>query len=558
MKSYINKFLLIVAVFSISACSDFDSFLDNPNAVSPDKGEVGFLMNSAMIRFEDLIDNATFSSMAYVRMLPMTGSRTYEAQDAPTSFNFLWRTAYAELIPDIDAIIAGATPANNTLMTGIAKTMKAYTLMTMVDLFGDIPYSEAFKGNANTNPKADKGADLYAIATALLDDAIKDLSAPKGLIPEGDIFYPNQTSVAGKGAAWKKAATSLKLRSLIQTRLVANNKDAVQALLAGDVIKAVGDDFQVNYSTNRANPDSRHPLYIDAYEANGAGVYLSNYYMWMFFGDKKVEDPRLRYYFYRQDCDETNEDAFTLGCVTAPYPSHYSPDQRTPFCTASFKYGDPNNKYGGYWGRDHGDNSGTPPDQFKRTAVGAYPAGGPFDADNCAAAKNGGVDGNKGAGITPVVTSFMVDFMAAEAMLTMGVTGDAKATLEKGIRGSISKTIAFAGGTDGARKPKDSVITEYVKEVLARYDSATTPALKLNVVLTEAYLAAWGNGLDPYNTYRRTGMPRNMQPSLEPNPGKYARSMWYPSDFVNLNSSTKQKSNVDIKVFWDTNTEDLK
>ena len=33
----------------------------------------------------------------------------------------------------------------------------------------------------------------------------------------------------------------------------------------------------------------------------------------------------------------------------------------------------------GYWGRDHGNDEGTPPDNFTRTASGVYPAGGSFD-----------------------------------------------------------------------------------------------------------------------------------------------------------------------------------
>jgi hypothetical protein len=554
MKFNIKNIILGAAVIGMTACTDLDTYLDNPNAISPKSVEVEFLFNQAFISFQSFAYNSSIRTMPYSRMTAMSGGRTYEVQDQPTSFDFNWRRAYADLLPDLDGVITAGADAKSSIVTGIAKIMKAYTIMTLVDLYGDVPYSESLKGTDQTNPKADKGADVYAAAILLLDDAIKDLNTPTGIAPVGDLLYGSSTTVATKAAAWKRAANSLKLRAYITTRLVDSQKDKVQALVNGtDLISSTAQDFQVQYSANRLNPDSRHPWYTEAYENGGPGIYMSNYYMWMFFGDKKVEDPRLRYYFYRQDCDETNEDAFTLGCVTIPYPAHWPSNQRLPFCTASLDFGDPGKKYAGYWGRDHGDASGIPPDGLKRTVAGVYPAAGKFDNNDCSQVSNAGKDGLGGNGILPILLYSNVEFMKAEAILTMGVTGDAKAALEKGVRASIGKTIAFAKGADGARKPSDSTVTVYVKEVLSLYDAATTNQTKLNVVITEAYLSLFGNGLDSYNNYRRTGMPLGMQPTLEPSPGAFARSMWYPSNFVNLNSSNKQKTNVAVKVFWDTN-----
>ena len=38
----------------------------------------------------------------------------------------------------------------------------------------------------------------------------------------------------------------------------------------------------------------------------------------------------------------------------------------------------------------------------------------------------------------------------------------------------------------------------------------------------------YGNGVDAYNAYRRTGFPTTLQPNMEPNPGSYIRSLYYP------------------------------
>jgi hypothetical protein len=502
-----------------------------------------------MYNFGRFLDEASDETMPYVRMTAMDSGNQYLNQDTPTSFDFLWNLAYADLFPDIDLVIQLSEGGTANRYSGSAKIIKAYVAMTLVDLFGDIPYSEAGKGAEVQNPVRDSGADVYAAALALLNDGITDLESPTGS-PDFDLFYD------GNASNWIKAANSMKIRYHVSTKLVGGSGTEVQNIVAsGNYIQSVGEDFQYNYGSSRTTPDSRHPYYSDGYEAGGPGWYMSNYYMWSMFGDKNNEDPRLRYYFYRQDCDETDEDQFTLDCPTFPYPFHWP--SGLPFCTASGDYGDPAGEYGGYWGRDHGNNDGIPPDDLKRTAWGLYPAGGKFDADDCAQVSNFGTDGALGVGIHPVLLSSHMDFLIAEAILTMGVSGDARMHLQSGVEKSISKVMNFKGGADDpAFEPSSDDVDAYVTEVLQRYDAADATG-KMNVLMTEYWLALHGNGLDGYNNYRRTGMPSGMQPTREADPGSFARSFWYPANFVNLNSSITSQKAITDQVFWDTNPADF-
>ena len=61
-----------------------------------------------------------------------------------------------------------------------------------------------------------------------------------------------------------------------------------------------------------------------------------------------------------------------------------------------------------------------------------------------------------------------------------------------------------------------------------------------------------GNGIDAYNSYRRNGYPKNLQPMLETNPGPFPVSMWYPANYAANNSNVTQKSDVTGRVFWNT------
>ena len=67
-----------------------------------------------------------------------------------------------------------------------------------------------------------------------------------------------------------------------------------------------------------------------------------------------------------------------------------------------------------------------------------------------------------------------------------------------------------------------------------------------------------GNGTDAYNAYRRTGLPSDVQPNIEPNPGAFPVSMWYPNNYTARNSNASQKSDLTGKVFWNTQSPNLK
>jgi len=205
----------------------------------------------------------------------------------------------------------------------------------------------------------------------------------------------------------------------------------------------------------------------------------------------------------------------------------------------------------GYWGRDHLDDDGIPPDTRARTLWGVYPAGGEFDMDQ--GLPGNAASGLQGAGAEILMQESFVKFMLAEAALTLGTTGDPRELLLEGVESSISHVMAF--GADIAEMPYIPVtqeITDYVTEVGTLYDAATTTEERLEVIAKEYYIALFGNGVESYNLVKRTTMPSNLQPALLADPGNFPRTFNYPANCVNLNSSIAQKAHT-VQVFWDTN-----
>jgi len=77
---------------------------------------------------------------------------------------------------------------------------------------------------------------------------------------------------------------------------------------------------------------------------------------------------------------------------------------------------------------------------------------------------------------------------------------------------------------------------------------------KWDILANQYLVASYGNGIDAYNFYRRTGYPTTLQPNIEPTPGNFPKSMWYPANYANTNSNATQKSDLDVQVFWDNNS----
>jgi len=565
---------LILWVGMNSCKKDLNRLLNNPNAPTPETADVDLYLNAVQGNFVQFWSNASDNGGSLTRQLFWNGPY-YRNNFSPNSFDGEWISAYTGVIKNAQAMIPLAQSQKKYFQSGIARALLAFTLGTLVDDFGDVPYSEANLGlEANLNPKVDPGATAYATAQTLLDSAILDFQKPGAAAgPANDLYYD------GDKDKWITMAKTLKLKFYMQVRLVDNSAIAkIQELVTeNDLIDDPSEDFAFRFGTNLASPDSRHPHYgIDYPASGGVGEYIGDYFMWMVAAQKyggnvnlptngpaaTSGDPRLRYYLYRQATNYSWVDPSICPCYTtsqygtAQYPSWYPsvPDQ-TPYCVVGK----------GYFGRDFGDNSGAPPDGNYRTAWGIYPAGGQFDASQGETVEL--IMGGKGAGISPMWLSSFTAFLLSEAALVLNITdqGSARENLQKGVTASIDKVLSFPAAV-GVTVPDDKIpsaaqVTNYINLVLSNYDTATTDDSRLNVIMTEYYLAAWGNGVETYNNYRLTGKPNNMQPARAvADPGLFMRSFFYPNVFINRNSNApaqKDPGNTADKVFWDNNPDNF-
>lgn len=571
MNLKLKSFIYSLVVIFMCSCETLDiNPQDNPNALAPTAIEPDLLLNSVQFGIASTFNALSDEGSQLTRMTHMFGP-LYNNAYTPENLDGEWSTIYAGLLTDVEALIPVATEKSLFTHVAIAKIAKAYAYTTLVDFFGDVPFTEAIKGDkGNTNPKKDASSDIYKACEVLLDEAIADLGKTS-VLGGTDLYFGGNTT--NNTAKWIKLANTLKFRMYVQVRT--SNTDpfggavAKAQALANDasLINSSADDFAFQYGTNLANPDSRHPLYSGDYD-NGGSVYQSLGYMHRFtssFAGSNVNDPRRRYYFYRQETSNTT-DVNEKRCIDQNKPAHFGPND--VFCQLP-------GAGRGYWGRDHGDAAGIPPDNLLRTIYGVYPVGGNFDYSQDTRGTQG--SGAGGAGIAPIMLSSFVDFLRAEAALTMGTGENARTLFEKGIRASIAKTVSF-GTKDGdytkvlldlvpdandtpdttpqqALEPSATAINSYVTALLGAYDTPASLGYTstLDVIVSEFYKAAYGNGIDIYNAFRRTGFPSRLQPTLIEASGENGNLMFYPAVYVNTNSNASQRT-FGEKVFWQTLT----
>ena len=466
-----------------------------------------------------------------------------------------WTDMYGLVLNNTERIIADGTAAGNMQYVGIAKIIKAYAFSQLVDVFGDIPFSEANRLDSSIRyPKFDDDATIYPKLIALLNEAITDLNNTTAL----NLNKPRTDDViyGGNVARWIKAANTIKLKLYTQERKVKNVQAEVTALLSNPsgLISATNESFQLPFGPNGAT-DDRNPGFGDYY-ATQRSNHVSPWFYEILKGYnnnilKTNPDPRLPYYIFNQIRTTT---------VTAD-PTEY---RDGAFVSLYFGSRGPN--------RDRNQ-------QNVISLMGIYPVGGRYDDG-----AGGTAGATSGTGAAPYRFITYADRLYLEAeLISAGViTGDARAVLQAAMTESF-KQVDYVITT--YVKPAQSVptvngtaaATTYVNKALTEYDAGSA-AKKLELIMTEKWLQGYGSEVDAYTDYRRTGYPVlfdpnnpamapggfvqppvNGNPQVSPQPAvrvqlsrPYPNSLpWFQTELETNPNAPPQKDIINsFKVFW--------
>jgi len=310
MKNKIFLFSLILIVFA--SCDDFLDVNKNPNY--PLDVDEYLVLPAAQASIANVMSAdygliGGFWSQHWSQNNTSSQYKSYETYAMSSNANVVNRS-YRELfiggLSDNEIILRNAKNEENWGVFLIAATMKAYTYQYLVDLYGNVPYNEAFNGEQGLfNPKIDSGKDVYDSIYTLLNIALeKDYSNFSASVYEDyDLFLGANLDY------WQEFANSIKLRILLRqydtntafveaelTELLANG-----SFLSQDVVL-----------TNFADEDSKtNPLYeTDQKQLNTSNNIRANATIVSYL--KNNLDPRLEELFAEVGGD-------IIGMITGSY-----------------------------------------------------------------------------------------------------------------------------------------------------------------------------------------------------------------------------------------------
>lgn len=212
----------IIYIFAILGCittsctKDFEGINTNPNA--PVVVQPSLLLRQVLYDFGEQMSYEGFvAGDLLAQHRTALDFNLFDRHDlkSPQLGGNPWSIFYTNL-RDNEIILEQSTTATAyEVYQGPALILKAYMAAGLTDLFGDVPYFEAFNGiEGAVTPKYDLQEDIYLNENGILDNLDKGIAAINAysgsIALEGDILFN------GDLQSWIRFANSLKLKYLIR------------------------------------------------------------------------------------------------------------------------------------------------------------------------------------------------------------------------------------------------------------------------------------------------------------------------------------------------------
>lgn len=290
MNNYKYAFLIVtVLAISIAGCKKEQFAINtNPNAVTASTVDFKSVLPASLSATANLQATSWTVLQKWLGFWARSGSYQSVSDEETYSFtnNFavnMWNNLYSNAT-NYDFVITNANKNGAGFYEAIARIMKAQNFQMLVDLYGNVPYKEAFQGGSIRTPKYDDDQAIYADLFRELDKAIALLNdANASSLDNNKEIVTNDFVFAGNKLNWKKFANTLKLRLLMHmgntsfaggtetnTFIPGANQVAEMAIITaeGSGFLGAGGSAQINpgYDATKPNP------YYRAYVVNELGA----------------------------------------------------------------------------------------------------------------------------------------------------------------------------------------------------------------------------------------------------------------------------------------------
>lgn len=246
--------LALVFLLGISCTQDFESINTNPNA--PVSIQPSLLLRQVIYDYGEQMSYEGFTAGnllgQYTTALDFNLFDRHNLKSPQLGGN-PWPIFYTNLRDnEIILTLSQENPAF-AVYEGPARILKAYMAAGLTDLFGDVPYSQAFKGDSDTvTPVYDAQETIYLEADGILDNLEKGVAALENytgsIALEGDILFN------GDLQGWIRFGNSLRIKHLMRISGTSDVSAQLQSLVtAGDFISENAQNATFDFTDGEPN-----------------------------------------------------------------------------------------------------------------------------------------------------------------------------------------------------------------------------------------------------------------------------------------------------------------
>lgn len=207
MKFFLKHIWIIASLFMVSSCEDFLNVNENPNVATqpPLAGLFAVGTYQTGLNHQRVAGSTSFYTQYFASPNAGLGNDVYEQVDLSGT----WTSIY-DVMTDIYDLIELANEGGSPEVAGAGKLLMATNLGLLADLWGDVPYSEAFTG-LNIIPVYDNAQAIYNEIFALISAARSDLNASSSNTTLAKIAA-SDFILGGSKARWLQYSYALEAR----------------------------------------------------------------------------------------------------------------------------------------------------------------------------------------------------------------------------------------------------------------------------------------------------------------------------------------------------------
>jgi hypothetical protein len=230
-------FLLILS--TVSSCKKYLDINTDPN--NPTDVEPGFVLSQSLTTGAIAHRGYFFLLTQWMGYTSRSGgfapsSANESFQITPATFQGNWNNNY-HLIYDLNFVEAKGKERGQPFFEGVAKVLKSYWYQYLVDMYNNVPYTEAGQPGVINNPKYDDAKTIYEDLIKKIDEGIVLIKSATSLSPSDSKF---DILFHGNITRWVKLANTIKLRILVRQSEMTGRTSYIQTEIAKIVADGTG------------------------------------------------------------------------------------------------------------------------------------------------------------------------------------------------------------------------------------------------------------------------------------------------------------------------------